>query len=344
MRKRLFDNPMDLQFFAMSEEELQAKLQELFGAEQNNNEANNTDANLPEINLSETQLTDETNQQTIPTDEIPQNTGDNQQQTANMPPEQTVEQPQEGSTQSSVIEKLKQAGVTKFTNEDDFIKSYIELEKMNTRTRQELSDLRNQVSQLMQVIQQQQQTTQPAAQPQQEELDSETFLELFYEDPKRAIKQIFMDVIKPEIEPYIEKIKAMEEEKTWRQMVDEFAAEHPDLEQWAQQIGEVLLDNPELRTHPKGLEIAYYFVKGRNYTPVNPDDFLNDEQFINEKILKNENIRKRIIEDYLQSIKNGNPPVTIGKPAGNNIAATLPKKPQNLEEATEMALKLFTKG
>ena len=99
-----------------------------------------------------------------------------------MLPKEPAGQPQSGAA-SSVVEKLHQIGVTKFNNEDDFVKSYVEMEKMNTRTRQELSELKNQIGQLMQVINQQKETSQPAA---EEIADNENFLELlFYENQSK---------------------------------------------------------------------------------------------------------------------------------------------------------------
>jgi len=321
MRKNMFDNPMNLQLFAMSEEELQAKLEELLGAEQQSEPVQESEAQ----ELNQEPATQEPVAEPPVTEPVAQ---------------EPAGQPQSGPA-SSVVEKLHQIGVTKFNNEDDFVKSYVEMEKMNTRTRQELSELKNQIGQLMQVINQQKETSQPAA---EEIADNENFLELFYENPKQALRQVLMETVKPELDTVVQKVTSFEKERTWRQQVDDFAATHPDLEQWAQDMGEILMENPELRDHPKGLEIAYNMAKGRKYQPVNPMQFLQDEQFISENILKNENIRKRIIEDYLQSLKKGNPPVNLGKTTGNDIPATVPKKPTTLDEATEMALKMLEKG
>lgn len=233
----------------------------------------------------------------------------------------------------------------KFNSIDDLINAYRNLESFTTQTRQELSEAKQIINQLQAILQAQQNgQTQPVTTDAQntstdDGLDNESFMEMFYENPKETVKQIVERLVKPEIEPIKQKIAEEEDYQNWVRKVNEFARKTPDLPRWQNDMKVILQQNPELKNDPNGLEKAYYMAKGLRYQ--DPGQLLNDEQFINQ-ILQNDDIKSKVIQEYLSKLKKGAPPASIGTgPVAGNIPVSPPKKPSTLEEAANMTLELF---
>ena len=315
--------PMNLQLFAsgMEDEEFQNQLMQMFdGAEQQQTE--------------EPAPVETPNGATMPAD-------------PSQPPMQEPEQPSgEPGTPGPQQELIG----GKFKSVDDLLNAYTNIESFATKKAQEAAQYKAMAEQIQN---QQSQFQDPAPeQTSPEEVDpledEEALSELLYSDPVRVIKMIKESAIREAqstVQPLLEREAQAQKQAEWQERVDNFAAEHPDLDRWSESMARVIMENPELRDHPKGLELAYQAAKGQNYAePPDPTTYLQDQDFVKNNIIGNEEIKNQIIQQYLTELQNGGQPLSIGQSqAGGSTPMTPPKRPASIEEAGEMALSWMNK-
>lgn len=315
--------PMNLQLFAsgMEDEEFQNQLMQMFdGAEQQQTE--------------EPAPVETPNGATMPAD-------------PSQPPMQEPEQPSgEPGTPGPQQELIG----GKFKSVDDLLNAYTNIESFATRKAQEAAQYKAMAEQIQN---QQSQFQDPAPeQTSPEEVDpledEEALSELLYSDPVRVIKMIKESAIREAqstVQPLMEREAQAQKQAEWQERVDSFAAEHPDLDRWSESMARVIMENPELRDHPKGLELAYHAAKGQHYAePPDPTIYLQDQDFVKNNIIGNEEIKNQIIQQYLTELQNGGQPLSIGQSqAGGSTPMTPPKRPASIEEAGEMALSWMNK-
>jgi len=245
---------------------------------------------------------------------------------------------------AGVVEKLHKAGLDKFKDEDAFIKSYIEMEKMNSKNREEVKELKQENEELKQTVNEIFKRLEGGeGEQEEEEEDPSEFMELFYTNPKEALRQVIEETVTPQIQPIVQRIDMEDRSTEFMNKLAAFEQEHPDLPEYSEQMAEIMRENPELRDHPNGIEIMYNMAKGMNATVQDPKELLNDEEFLSQYVLSNDDIKKQIIEEYLQQVQEGAPPATIGSQPAGSTAMTPPKRPKNLQEAEDMALEMFKK-
>jgi hypothetical protein len=322
--------PMNLQLFAsgMEDEEFQNRLMQMFdGAEQQQTEEP-TPVETPEG--------------------------------ATMPAEQPPAQdPVQGTDPTQELQPSGEPGTPgpqqeliggKFKSVDDLLNAYTNIESFATRKAQEAAQYKAMAEQIQN---QQSQFQDPAPeQTSPEEVDpledEEALSELLYSDPVRVIKMIKESAIREAqstVQPLLERDAQAQKQAEWQERVDGFAAEHPDLDRWSESMARIIMENPELRDHPKGLELAYHAAKGQHYAePPDPTIYLQDQDFVKNNIIGNEEIKNQIIQQYLTELQNGGQPLSIGQSqAGGSTPMTPPKRPASIEEAGEMALSWMNK-
>lgn len=305
-----FDNPMDLQLFAdrgpaIDDPELEQRFMEMMAAEQGGEEAMDEPVEGQE------------------------------------PIEEQAEQPMEGQP----MEGQPEVGLEpKFGSIEEQAKGYRELEAVMTRTRTELAqqrELNNQLQSQLESQQGQLSTQEPVdGEEPEEEVD---FMELFYSDPEAALRQVIEKTVGPEIAPIKNRFEMADKQEQWAAQINQFAEEHPDLANYQETMAEIMSQDPGLKNHPNGLQYAYDMAKGQGPQNVNPDELMQDEDFLNKNVMGNEEIKKRIIEEYLQSVQDGAPPASIGMKPTGAVPLTPSNKPKSFDEATEMARSLFRK-
>lgn len=291
--------------------------------------------------------------QSQPTEGSPQNNpqlqdnggqvpGSQEGQTPNQPP--VAEQP--GQQAPSQQEQLI---LGKFKSPDEVVNAYASLEQFNTKTRQELAQERQEKEQLKAALQQMQQQSQQMVQPQAQEPEltpeeaNEQLMNKFYENPAQffnEIKEQAKQELMQQIAPIQEQYQMQQEQARWNEAVNNFATSHQDFQQWQPAMQEVLANNPHIANLPNGLEVAYAMAKGQNYQ--DPNAILQDQNFVKQNILGNQDIKNQIIQEYLQSLNKGQQaPTVIGGQVGGAMPMTPDNKPQNMDEARNIALKML---
>ena len=130
------------------------------------------------------------------------------------------------------------------------------------------------------------------------------------------------------------------ERENWGEITKIFLQENPKAKIHAKEISKMLMEDKDLQEANNPLLSAWQKWLTKNYKDKN--DYLNDEEFF-EELLLNEKLKNKFITNYLNEIKNRDekiPPITSFGFSGiqNNG-----HKVSSLEEAKELAKKIFNK-
>lgn len=123
------------------------------------------------------------------------------------------------------------------------------------------------------------------------------------------------------------------ENNNWQENVDKFLKTHPQAKSFTKQITEEISSDKVFYSGENSLEIAYSKVLEKENSRL--ADALNGENLLN---LINEETKEQIINDYLKQVNSS--PFLITSKGGNNVVTSY-KKPYSVNEAGEMAKKLF---
>ncbi len=129
------------------------------------------------------------------------------------------------------------------------------------------------------------------------------------------------------------------ERENWRSEVKEFLSSHSGALEHASDISNELISDNNLACLPNSLELAYAKVLARKNKSAS--ELLNDKEFVENNILKNDNIKNRIIKEYIESVNLKKTPPVVLSNKGSSVGFSLPQKPANLQDAKAMVEKLF---
>jgi len=129
--------------------------------------------------------------------------------------------------------------------------------------------------------------------------------------------------------------------ENWLEKVGEFIKEHPLATSYSKQIAEVLTENEELSTKEDALSLAYSKVLENNFKT--KEELVKDQEFLNEFVFSNENIKTKIIEEYLNNITSSKTVPLISNTSGTSSISSPKFKPKNLKEASLYATQILKK-
>jgi hypothetical protein len=275
-------------------------------------------------------------------------------------------------TASSILEKLKAAGVTKFVDEDSVVKSYTSMEQLSSRMGTENAQLKGQLDNMIKLNQElmqrfpapssqpnnPQQSQQPAAPtPEDVEKQNSEFIENLMSNPMETLTKFFSDSIKPVISQELKPIQdfktAYMTDKTikeWDDKTAKFANEadeagalkRPDFKDVWPDMVNVFKTIPSLVNEENALDFAYNYAKGTHAgqqgsaPAVDPQQLLQDKNFVDNFVLNDQNIANAILAKHMQGIQNGNPPTVIGSASGGQPVVVPPDTPRDLSQATSL--------
>lgn len=128
-----------------------------------------------------------------------------------------------------------------------------------------------------------------------------------------------------------EKIPFGKEEIIFRR-VRRFLRNYPAARYLKDKILAQLEKDPALERTPYCLEIALGRAAGGEYLP--PDVMVREENFIRDYIMKDADIKGRIIEEYLSSVADNMPPAVMA--ASGKMAALPPSRPTSVNAAGKL--------
>lgn len=127
----------------------------------------------------------------------------------------------------------------------------------------------------------------------------------------------------------------------WLQKVGTFLENNERAKNYVKQIADILVKDEDLAKKDDALELAYSKVLKDNFKT--KEEYIKDEKFLNEFVYNNEEIRKKIIEDYLINLNKNKTIPLINSDLGS-LSMSSPKfSPKNLAEAGRYAVNILKK-
>lgn len=126
----------------------------------------------------------------------------------------------------------------------------------------------------------------------------------------------------------------MSEEK-WKEAADKFFEKTPTAKPFAREIASKILEEPSLKNDKDCFNVALTKVLLDKFRT--PEQLMQDGQFLNDYVLSSDKVKSAVIEEYLRTLRAGQPPKTL---ADDGLACvSLARKPKTVEEAGIMFLK-----
>ncbi len=127
--------------------------------------------------------------------------------------------------------------------------------------------------------------------------------------------------------------------ENWRSEINEYLANNNKANDFAVDIARTLMQDEKLACMPNCLDLAYNKVLADRYK--SEQDMARDDKFLEKYIYNNEDIKFKILTEYLAKIKNNTTPPIILKAKGDSVGVISPTKPKNLSEARLVVERLF---
>ena len=115
----------------------------------------------------------------------------------------------------------------------------------------------------------------------------------------------------------------------WQDKVSKFMQDYPVAKDFVSLVSEEIIRDESLHNNPNCLEIAYAKVMSKSYTP--PCDIINSQDFREQYVFNNQDIKNRIIEEYLLNLDKTKPPKSLI--SRGQIILSPPDRPRSIEEA-----------
>ncbi len=127
------------------------------------------------------------------------------------------------------------------------------------------------------------------------------------------------------------------EQVGWKAKVQKFLQEYPIAKDFSSQIGEIIAESKELSQDENCLEKALATALAKAY--VAPEKLASDEEFLQKFVFGNQELKDRIIEEYLDALQSNLPPKSIS--SRGQITLTPPSRPTSIAEAGSVFKAMF---
>ena len=129
-----------------------------------------------------------------------------------------------------------------------------------------------------------------------------------------------------------------ENEFAWNKNISEFLQSHKNANLLVEEITEEMMKNVDLKNSPDGLEKAYAKVIENKYIP--HEELVKNQEFLNKYVYSNDEIKNKIINEYVSSLQKSQNPISINNSGYNGGVATA-NNFNSLEEAGKYVEKMF---
>lgn len=124
-------------------------------------------------------------------------------------------------------------------------------------------------------------------------------------------------------------------EEKWKEAADKFFEKTPTAKPFAREIASKIMEEPSLKNDKDCFSVALTKVLLDKFRT--PEQLMQDGQFLNDYVLSSDKVKSAVIEEYLRTLRAGQPPKTL---ADDGLACvSLARKPKTVEEAGIMFLK-----
>lgn len=127
-------------------------------------------------------------------------------------------------------------------------------------------------------------------------------------------------------------------EFAWSNKLDDFLQTHKNASEFVEDITNEIIGDENLKNSENALEKAYMRVMEKKYIP--QESLAENEEFLEKYIFSNDNIKNKIINDYVSSLQNIKSPIEIGTSGQIGSIASTPKF-TSLEDAGKYVENMF---
>ena len=127
-------------------------------------------------------------------------------------------------------------------------------------------------------------------------------------------------------------------EFAWNKNIGEFLQSHKNASDLVEEITNEIINDESLRYSEDGLDKAYSRVIERKYTP--QKELAQDQEFLEKYIYSNEEIKNKIINEYVSTLKSNQSPILINN-VGFNRGVASTQKITNLADAKKYVENMF---
>jgi len=124
--------------------------------------------------------------------------------------------------------------------------------------------------------------------------------------------------------------------KEFDTQVKNFFANNSDAKIYAERMGEILLDNPDMQSLHNAVDLAYKLAKSEQLK--SPNELVDDEKFLDEYIYNSPKITSKIMNTVLEKAKGVYTPKLMTGVLGSSASFNT-KTPTSLNDAKEYILK-----
>lgn len=125
----------------------------------------------------------------------------------------------------------------------------------------------------------------------------------------------------------------------WKEELSAFMEKNPEAKKYASQIGQLLLKDKDLACRQNSLDLAWGQVMKHHFVDAN--DVGQQPDFFDKYIKNNQEIKDKIIKEYLDGVQHHTvPPLIKGVSSGVSLVEKV-KAPTNLDEAREVVARMF---
>lgn len=134
----------------------------------------------------------------------------------------------------------------------------------------------------------------------------------------------------------VEEKKPIWSQENWLDKVTEFTRNNKYAQKYSRQIANEILNDKSLQTRTDALEQAYAKVAMKEFVP--QEELAADTEFISKHILSNDQLKKKILSDFVKESKKNIPVLISG---GTSTSATTLPEYKTFDDAKKATLKLF---
>lgn len=124
------------------------------------------------------------------------------------------------------------------------------------------------------------------------------------------------------------------ETEDWQSKVTTFLEQNKDAKKYANEISNYILNDPELQNDKNALDIAWAKVVSQKYK--SPESIVSDDKFVDDFVMSNEQIKQKIISQYIQDLEKNKLPPFVTQKQGGNVTFQTEKKATTLDEAKKL--------
>ena len=127
-------------------------------------------------------------------------------------------------------------------------------------------------------------------------------------------------------------------EFAWNKNIREFLQSHKNASELVEEITDEIINDDVLRTSEDGLERAYSRVIEKKYIP--HSELAKSQDFLEKYIYSNDQIKNKIIKEYVSTLQNNQNPITISNDGYSRGVSSF-NKFESLEDARKYVENMF---